>query len=145
MVIKIDPIDIDSIAVGDSATDEWTVSDAHIDAFALFSSDTNPLHMQDEYARELGFSGRVAHGMVTLSSISKLIGMQLPGPGSLWMSQEVHFSNPVYVGDAIRSRVSVDSVSKAARVVVLTTEATNVVSNQIVLRGVAKVRIPEAS
>lgn len=136
-------IKIENIQVGDVATCQWTVTAEQIDAFASFSSDDNPLHMQDSFAQQLGFQGRVAHGMVTLSAISRLIGTQLPGPGSLWMSQEVHFAAPVFVEDQIEARVTVQSVSKAARVVVLQTEAINSQTKLVVLRGTAKVRVPE--
>ena len=137
------PIDLERIVVGDSASLEWTVTNSQIDAFAEFSRDDNPLHMQDTFATQLGFPGRVAHGMVTLSAISRLIGTQLPGPGALWMSQEVHFAAPVFVDDTIEAKVTVQSVSKSARVIVLSTEAINQQSKQIVLRGTAKVRVPE--
>jgi acyl dehydratase len=136
---------IDEIQIGDSATCEWTVTPQQIDAFATFSSDDNPLHMQDSFAMGFGFPGRVAHGMVTLSAISRLIGTRLPGPGSLWMSQEVHFAAPVFVNDEIQARVTVQSVSKAARVVVLLTEAIQLQTKVTVLRGTAKVRIPDPS
>lgn len=136
---------IDAIRVGDTTSCEWTVTSQQVDAFAEFSHDDNPLHMQDDFAASLGFPGRVAHGMVTLSAISRLIGTRLPGPGSLWMSQEVHFAAPVFVNDQVQARVTVQSVSKAARVVVLLTEAINMQSNATVLRGIAKVRIPEPS
>ena len=138
-------IDLDRIQIGDSASLDWTVTNSQIDAFADFSGDNNPLHMQNAFASQLGFAGRVAHGMVTLSAISRLIGTKLPGPGALWMSQEVHFAAPVFVDNTIEAKVTVQSVSKSARVIVLTTEATNSQSKQVVLRGTAKVRIPDNS
>ena len=137
------PADIERINVGDTAQREWTVTAALVDAFADFSSDDNPLHMSDAFARELGFPSRVAHGMVALSSLSRLIGTELPGPGSLWISQEVHFAAPVLIGNTILSRVTVQSVSKSARVVVLHTEAICQETGMLVLRGTAKIRIPE--
>ena len=132
---------IDDIAVGDSASCRWQIGAAQVDEFARLSQDDNPLHMDDAFARECGFSGRVAHGMLALSAISRLIGTELPGPGSLWMSQELHFVAPVLVGDTLEARVTVQSVSRGAAVVVLTTEALNVATQAAVLRGVAKVRL----
>ena len=133
--------EIDRINVGDTATCEWTVTAEQVDAFARFSLDTNPLHMSDDFAREGGFSGRVAHGMLTLSAISRLIGTQLPGPGSLWMSQETNFAAPVFLNDQIQARVTVKTVSRSAQVVVLQTDAINLQTQAVVLRGTAKVRI----
>ncbi|MGN6136360.1 MAG: MaoC family dehydratase [Aureliella sp.] len=135
--------DIDGIHAGDSAELECTVTDAQIDAFAEFSQDDNPLHMDDRFAQRCGFAGRVAHGMVAFSLLSRLIGTQLPGPGALWISQEVHFAAPVLVGDTLRAKVLVQNVSKSARVVVLQTEVVCCQSDLPVLRGTAKVRIPE--
>ena len=86
-------------------------------------------------------SGRVAHGMLTLSAISRLIGTQLPGPGSLWMSQETNFAAPVFLNDQIQARVTVKTVSRSAQVVVLQTDAINLQTQAVVLRGTAKVRI----
>lgn len=135
-------IKLEEIHIDDSATCEWLVTPEMIDAFAAFSFDDNPLHVDEEFAKGLGFEGRVAHGMVAMSAISRLIGTKLPGPGSLWMSQEVHFAAPVYVGDTIQAKVTVQSVSKSARVVSLSTEAINKQTMLVILRGTAKVRVP---
>jgi 3-hydroxybutyryl-CoA dehydratase len=135
-------INLEKIHVDDSASCEWLVTAELIDAFAAFSFDDNPLHIDETFAKGLGFDGRVAHGMVAMSAISRLIGTKLPGPGSLWMSQEVHFAAPAYVGDTIQATVTVQNVSKSARVVILSTEAINKQTKLVILRGTAKVRIP---
>jgi acyl dehydratase len=135
-------INLDDIQIADTATCEWLVTSEMIDAFAAFSFDDNPLHVDEEFAKGLGFEGRVAHGMVAMSAISRLIGTKLPGPGSLWMSQEVHFAAPVYVSDTIQAKVTVQNISKSARVVSLSTEAINKQTKLVILRGTAKVRVP---
>lgn len=131
------------IKVGDSASCVFTIDATAVDAFALLSHDDNALHMNDTFARERGFPGRVAHGMLALSTISRLIGTQLPGPGSLWISQELQFTTPVFLGETIEARVTVQSISQAAQVVVLQTEVVNQQTRAIVLRGTAKVRVPQ--
>lgn len=133
---------LEEIQVGDSAACEMEIDAAALAAFAALSHDDNALHMSDEFAREHGFSGRVAHGMMSLAAISRLIGTQLPGPGALWISQEFQFVTPVFVGDTIAAKVTVQSISTAARIVTLQTEVHNLTSKNVVLRGTAKVRVP---
>src|SRR5438105_4339171 len=130
--------DISKIQVGDTASCEMTVTEEHVDSFARLSLDDNALHMDDSVAREYGFPKRVAHGMLALSAISRLIGTQLPGPGALWLSQEVQFATPVFVGDTLEARVTVQQLSMGAQVVVLSTEAKNLSTGGMVLRGTAK-------
>lgn len=137
--------ELQNIKVGDTASCNFTIDDKMVDAFAQLSHDDNALHMNDAFARERGFPGRVAHGMFALSTISRLIGTQLPGPGSLWISQELQFTTPVYLGETIEARVTVQSISQAAQVVVLQTEVVNQNTKAIVLRGTAKVRVPQSN
>lgn len=131
-----------AIRIGDTASCELEVTEEQVDTFARLSGDVNPLHMDDAVAQEYGFPGRVAHGMIALSAISRLIGTQLPGPGGLWLSQDVQFAAPVFIGDKLEARVEVQSISTGAQVVVLKTEVANSATQTVVLRGTAKVRIP---
>jgi 3-oxoacyl-[acyl-carrier protein] reductase len=129
--------------VGESRHCELVITAEHVDAFSALSGDVNPLHMDDAAARELGFPGRVAHGMLALSAISRLIGTELPGPGALWISQDVQFASPVFVGDHLRATVAVEQVSRATGLVSLRTEVRNTRTGTGVLSGVATVRWPE--
>ena len=133
--------DFSKIQVGDTASCEVTVTEEDVDAFARLSQDDNALHMDDSVAREYGFPRRVAHGMLALSAISRLIGTQLPGHGALWLSQDVQFTTPVFVGDTFEAKVTVQQLSMGAQVVVLSTEARNLTTGGVVLRGTAKVRV----
>jgi 3-hydroxybutyryl-CoA dehydratase len=133
---------IESIGVGDSASCRFTVTSTQIEFYAEFSQDDNPLHTDDQFAQQRGFAGRVAHGMLSLGAISRLIGTCLPGAGSLWIAQELDFVTPVLANDALEAQVIVQKVSRAARIVVLSTVVTNVDTGAIVLLGLAKVRIP---
>jgi len=138
----IERASIENIRVGDTASCQFVVTDQDVQTFSQLSKDNNPLHMDVAFAKQSGFPGRVAHGMLSLSSISRLIGTELPGPGSLWISQDVQFPQPVSPGDTLMAQVTVKQVSSAAMVVVLTTEVHNVDTDVVVLRGTAKVRIP---
>ena len=132
---------IDRLNVGDSASCDFVATKDRIGAFADFSLDTNPLHMDPESARDLGFSQPVAHGMIALSAISRLIGTELPGPGSLWVSQEVRFVAPVLLDDPVTATVVVERISVATGIVQLKTEACHSTSGSVVLSGTAKVRV----
>lgn len=132
---------IHEIRVGMSASCELVASEALVDQFALWSGDVNPLHVDASVAKAHGFPRRVAHGMVALSAISRLIGTELPGAGALWVQQDLQFLQPVYLGDRLRARVTVEQVSLATETVVLRTEVVNLATDAPVLSGQAKVRV----
>ncbi|HET7701720.1 MAG TPA: MaoC family dehydratase [Candidatus Limnocylindria bacterium] len=93
--------------VGETATRTMTVTDQTIESFASLSGDRNPVHFDDEFARRIGFTGRIAHGAVTASLLSALLGMDLPGPGSVFLEQRVRFLAPVRPGDRITGTIEV--------------------------------------
>jgi acyl dehydratase len=148
---KIDPIepwsrygslaDLRHIQPGDCAVCETIITESDIIKFAELSSDVNPLHLDPDIAVRYGFERPVAHGMLALSMISRLIGTQLPGPGSLWVSQDVKFPGPVFAGDRVAASVTVESVSHATRLIVLRTEVINVRTRKPVITGTAKVMV----
>jgi 3-hydroxybutyryl-CoA dehydratase len=92
----------DQIKVGDSATHERTITARDVDLYAELTDDYNPMHMDDEFAKQnTKFGGRIAHGTITLGLIAPVIGMKLPGPGCLLMSLASTFLKPVKIGDHI--------------------------------------------
>jgi|SRR5579859_598928 len=133
-------MDLDTLEVGTTVSCAWVVTEAQVDAFAQLSEDVNPLHMQTSVAREYGFPRRVAHGLLALGAISRLIGTRLPGPGALWLAQDVQFVAPVLVGDRLEARVTVQQVSTGAQIITLRTEVTNTTTGAPVLVGSAKVK-----
>lgn len=128
-------------AVGTEASLTVDVSEALIRGFAEFSGDTNPLHLDDDFARARGFSGRVAHGMSYASFISALIGMHVPGPGALWMSQSLRFVAPVYPGDRLLLTGRVAGVDTRARTLRLAVTAHNG-QQKCVLEADCEVMVP---
>ncbi len=112
-------------AIGDSKSISIDVSEGLVEAFAEFSGDRNPLHLDDDFARELGFAGRVIHGMSYASFLSTLIGMHLPGHGALWASQTIRFSAPAFIGDQIELSGTVTRVDTPTRTVRMSVEAVN--------------------
>jgi 3-hydroxybutyryl-CoA dehydratase len=135
--------ELEGLQVGASAACELVVTHKVVAAFAAFSGDDNQLHVNREFAQSSGFGDQVAHGMIALSLISRLIGTQLPGHGSLWISQDLKFVQPVLVGETLSARVTVEKVSRAARVVTLRTEVFKGSPPLVVLQGTAQVRVPE--
>ncbi len=117
-----------------------TITDADIILFAGISGDINPVHLNHEFASETMFEGRIAHGMLTASFISTAIGTKLPGPGCIYVSQNLRFKAPVRVGDTVVARVTVTKLIPEKRFVELKTEC--VVSKAIVIDGTATVFVP---
>lgn len=131
---------IEDIEIGMSESFEKTVSEEDVAAFAGLSGDTNPLHLDDEFARGTRVGERVVHGMVTASLISTLVGCRLPGPGCLWMGQTVRFLKPVRVGERVRARAEVVEIMRERqRIRMLTTCQ---VGENTVIDGEALVWVP---
>ncbi|MCG6910546.1 MAG: MaoC family dehydratase [Deltaproteobacteria bacterium] len=97
----------DQLAVGDTAEFSKTVSESDVYLYAGISGDLNPAHINEEYAKGTFFKNRIAHGMLTAGFISAVIGMQLPGPGTIYMGQTLNFLAPVRIGDTVTARVEV--------------------------------------
>lgn len=116
------------------------VTDDDIHMFAEVSTDRNPVHMDDDYAQDTIFQGRIAHGMLTAALISAVIGEQLPGHGSVYLSQSLKFLAPVRPGDSVLAEVKVTAIDHARRRVTLETRCA--VRDRDVLRGEAVVLAP---
>jgi 3-hydroxybutyryl-CoA dehydratase len=98
---------IDEIKIGDSAHISHTVTETVIDDFARATGDFNPIHLDQAYAEKTHFKGRIAHGVLSIGYISSVLGNLLPGPGGIYLSQEVKFLAPVRIGDIITAKVEV--------------------------------------
>lgn len=123
----------DEIAVGDSAWMRRTITEADIVNFAGVSGDFNPIHIDELFARDTMFKGRIAHGFFTASFISNVIGNQLPGPGGVYVKQDLRFTAPVRVGDTIATRVEViDKIPEKKRII-LKTICTNQDDNEVLV------------
>ena len=106
---------IEDIKIGMSRELNKIVTDQDIALFAQVTTDYNPVHLDDDYAQRSLFEGRVAHGMLTASLISAVIGEQLPGHGSIYLSQTLKFLAPVRPGDSVYAKVSVTDINIAKR------------------------------
>ncbi|MCW2246086.1 3-hydroxybutyryl-CoA dehydratase [Azospirillum fermentarium] len=131
---------IEDLSVGMTAVFAKTVTEADIVLFAGISGDTNPVHLNEEYASTTMFKGRIAHGMLSAGFISALLGTKLPGPGCIYMSQNLKFKAPVRAGDTVVARGTVTDVNAAKRRVTIQTTCT--VGDTVVLDGEALLMVP---
>ena len=113
------------IKVGDTASFTKTVTEADIMNFAEVSGDFNPVHVDAEFASQSMFKERIAHGMLSASYISALLGNQLPGPNTLYLGQTLNFKNPVKIGDTVTATVTVTEKRDDKRILKLDTTVTN--------------------
>ena len=131
---------IEDMEIGMLRSRAKVITDQDIRAFADVSTDRNPVHLDEDYAQETIFAGRIAHGMLTASLISAVVGEQLPGHGSVYLSQNLRFMAPVRPGDLLEAFVKVTAIDHAKRRVTLETHCA--VGNTVVLKGEALVLAP---
>ncbi|MDO4773138.1 MAG: MaoC family dehydratase [Bacillota bacterium] len=133
---------IRDIKVGDSDSFTKTVTEADVYNFAGVSGDFNPVHINETYAKETMFKDRIAHGVLSVSFISTVVGTLLPGPGSIYLSQEVKFVKPVYFNDTITATCTVTEIIEEKNRVHLDTVCTNQRGEEVIT-GSVKVFLPD--
>ena len=130
----------EDLTVGMSAVFAKTLTDADVVMFAGISGDTNPVHLNKSFAEGTMFKECVAHGMLSASFISTVLGTRLPGPGCIYLSQSLRFLAPVKVGDTVVARATVGEIDHDKRRITLQTVCT--VGDTVVVDGQAEVRVP---
>jgi 3-hydroxybutyryl-CoA dehydratase len=125
---------------GQSASMEKTVTEKDVQAFAEATGDFNPLHFDEDYARDTIFRGRVAHGALSIGFISAVIGMKLPGEGTIFVSAKTDFKAPVRIGDHVVTTCTVREIQERRRVVL---DCVCTVDGKIVVTGEALVLAPK--
>jgi 3-hydroxybutyryl-CoA dehydratase len=130
-----------SLTLGQTAEFSKTISMADIYAFAAASGDRNPVHLEQSYAETTVFGGRIAHGLLVAGLISAVLGNTLPGPGTIYLGQELRFKAPVYVGDTVTARVEVVKLRAEKRIATLSTNCYNH-DGKILIEGEAVVQYP---
>lgn len=108
---------------GDKYVEQLTITSTHIQKFAEFSGDFNPVHFDDSAAAAQGFKGRIAHGMVAASHFSKIFANQFPGPGTIYLNQTFTFHAPVYVDDVLTYKLEVIAEKEGKPIFTVKTEA----------------------
>jgi len=125
---------------GDTASLSKTIGDEDIRAFAEASGDHNPLHLDEEFAKQTRFGRRIVHGVLSASLISAVIANELPGEGSIYLGQTLQFVAPVFLDDTVTARVTVASIREDKPILKLETVCTNQ-RNEVVIKGEATVLI----
>ncbi|MBC8059838.1 MAG: MaoC family dehydratase [Clostridiaceae bacterium] len=133
---------IKELKVGDKEDFEKTISESDVYLYAGITGDLNPAHINQREAESSIFKGRIAHGMLTAGLISAVLGMKLPGPGTIYLSQELKFLAPVRIGDTIKAEVEVIEKIEEKNRIVLNTICTNQ-NGELVLKGKAVVMPPK--
>jgi 3-hydroxybutyryl-CoA dehydratase len=130
-----------TLELGITAQRTQVISDETIRAFAQASGDTNPVHLDDAYAVTTPFGRRIAHGMLSAGIISAVLGNDLPGPGTIYLGQELKFKAPVYIGDTITATVELVKYRDDKRIATFRTTCTNQ-DGVVVVEGEAVVIAP---
>ena len=131
---------IEDLEIGMTRSLRKVVTDRDIEMFAEVSTDRNPVHLDDSYAQDTIFEGRIAHGMLTAGLISAVIGEQLPGHGTVYLGQSLKFMAPVRPGDMVFAEVTVTEINHPRRKVTMETKCS--VGDTVVLKGEAVVLAP---
>lgn len=130
----------EDLSVGQTAEITRVVEAHDLTAFAEVSGDTNPVHLDEAYAKTTPFQGRIAHGMLSAAYISAVLGTKLPGPGAIYLNQTLKFRRPVKIGDAVTARVSVSALDERRAHATLATVC--IVDGRNVVEGEAVVMVP---
>lgn len=130
----------EDLSVGQSETFSKTVTEADINAFAEVSGDKNPVHLDEDYASKTMFKGRIAHGMLCAGFISTVFGMKMPGPGCIYVGQNLRFKAPVRIGDEVTAQVTIESMNEEKKFVEFKTQC--LVGDKVVVDGNATIMVP---
>lgn len=130
----------EDMKVGMSAIYSRTITDADVVSFASISGDTNPIHLSEDFAKDTMFGSPIAHGMLTASFFSTIIGTKLPGPGCIYVSQSLRFKGPVRAHDTINARATVTDLNDEKDRITLWCES--FIGDTVVLEGEAVIQVP---
>ena len=133
-------IPLEKIEIGMEVSYTQTITDSDVKAFSGISGDKNPVHMDDEYAKNSRYKKRIAHGMLSASFFSALFGTKIPGEGCVYVAQSLRFKRPVYLDDTVVASVIVTSVDLKKKRVFFQTVCK--VNNKIVIDGEAELYVP---
>lgn len=130
----------EDLQIGQEAAIRQIVSEDDVKRFAQLTGDTNPIHLNEAYAANSRFGGRIAHGLYTASLISAVFGTKLPGPGAVYLSQTMKFRAPVFIGDEVTALVEITALDPARQRA--TFFCTCSVGDKVVLDGEAQIMVP---
>lgn len=126
---------LEDLSVGMSASYAKTITEADVVLFAGVTGDDNPVHINEEFAAATPFGQRIVHGMFSAGLISTVLGTRLPGPGAIYVDQQIRFKAPVHIGDTVTATATIIEIDERRRRVKLETVCT--VKGEVVTEGVA--------
>lgn len=129
------------LKIGQEASISKSFSDKDVELFSKLSLDNNPVHLEDNFAAQTIFKKRIVHGYLYGSLISAVIGTQLPGPGSIYLHQEMNFKKPVYLDETVTATVKVTDINHEKSIIYLETVCVKNDDKQIVLEGKAIIKL----
>jgi len=134
---------LEDLSVGMTSSFEKTILAKDIDAFAKITGDTNPVHLDEKYAATTPFKARIAHGMMSAGLISTVLGTQLPGPGCIYLDQQIKFRAPVFIEDTVVATVTIEEINQRRGRVTLKTQC--FVNDKLVADGTASMMVDKKS
>ena len=134
---------LEDLTIGMESSYQKTITETDIDAFAALTGDTNPVHLDSEYAATTPFKARIAHGMLSAGLISTVLGTQLPGPGCIYLEQQIKFKAPVFIGDTLVATVTIEDINQRRGRVSLKTQC--FVNTKLVVDGTASMMVDKKS
>ena len=134
---------LEDLTIGMESSYQKTITETDIDTFAALAGDTNPVHLDSEYAATTPFKARIAHGMLSAGLISTVLGTQLPGPGCIYLEQQIKFKAPVFIGDTLVATVTVADINQRRGRVSLKTQC--FVNTKLVADGTASMMVDKKS
>ncbi len=137
---EVKEFDLHEIQIGMKESSSHVITDTDISLFSEISGDKNPVHLDEDFAATTRFKKRIAHGLMSSSYFSALFGTRLPGRGCVYVSQNLNFKRPVYIGDEVIAIIEVTEIDQEKRRVVFSTLCT--VKNKTVIDGQAEIYIP---
>ena len=133
---------IQELKIGDSASMAKTISESDVYLFAGITGDHNPAHVNEHASSQTPFGGRIAHGILSAGLISAVLAMKLPGPGTIYLGQDLKFTKPVRFGDTVTATCTVTELLPEKNIVKLDTTCTNQ-KGEVVIKGMATVMPPK--
>ncbi len=124
---------------GETFSKKFLITEHKVESFALITGDVNPIHLDQEYAKSTVFKKRISHGMLVASCISNVIANDLPGPGSIYLSQNLNFKKPVFLGDMVNVVVEITKIKEEKKIMFLKTQCLDD-EEDIVIDGEAVVK-----
>lgn len=131
---------IEDLFIGQSYEMSKTFTEQDVETFSNLSLDTNPIHLDEKYAESTVFKRKIVHGFLSSSLISAIIGTKMPGPGSIYLHQEMNFKKPVFIGDVVKAVATITDINKEKSIIYLQTNCYNG-GDELTVEGKAVIKL----